>query len=177
MKLVKKSTATKISVVAYLASDHITEATGKTLVTDLRKEGGVWADAAGLTVTEKAHGEYEIDLSAGNTDTLGLGVVRITSGDSSIDTDFIYFQVVEELPGLLKSTYDFAKGTAAPTESYAAAGAVPTPIQALLMILQTLTERSFSSTTGTVKKRDQSTTAFTQTVNSSSAPTSVTQAT
>jgi VCBS repeat-containing protein len=63
------------------------------------------------------------------------------------------------------------------TESYNADGAAPTPIQALCVIMQTLTEASTSGTTMTVKKLDGSTTAFTITLNDASTPTSITRAT
>lgn len=63
------------------------------------------------------------------------------------------------------------------TESYAADGAAPTVTQALMQIQQMLTEFSISSTTMTVKKLDGSTSAFTLTLNSASAPTAITRAT
>jgi hypothetical protein len=75
----------------------------------------------------------------------------------------------------LASAYDFAKGTVAVTESYNADGSAPTPVQALMLIMQALTEISFSGTTGTVKKLDGSTTAATLTINDASTPTSVTR--
>ncbi len=77
----------------------------------------------------------------------------------------------------LTSAYDFAKGTVAVTESYAAANAAPTPVQALLAILQKLYERSVSGTTETIKKLDGSTTAATETLDDATNPTSVTRAT
>jgi hypothetical protein len=77
----------------------------------------------------------------------------------------------------LTSDYDFAKGTVAVTEAYAADGAAPTPVQALMLIQQALTEVSISSTTMTIKKLDGSTTAATLTLNDASTPTSKTRAT
>lgn len=67
--------------------------------------------------------------------------------------------------------------TTAITEAYAADGAAPTPDQALMQILQFLTERSISATTLTVKKLDGSTSAMTFTLNDSVDPTSITRAT
>jgi hypothetical protein len=61
------------------------------------------------------------------------------------------------------------------TESYAADGVVPTPEQALQMILQRLIEFQISGTTITVKKRDGSTTAFTLTLDSATSPTTINQ--
>lgn len=63
------------------------------------------------------------------------------------------------------------------TESYATDGTAPTAEQALFLIQQFLTEKSISSTTKTIKKLDGSTTAATFTLNSSTAPTSITRAT
>jgi hypothetical protein len=77
----------------------------------------------------------------------------------------------------LTSDYDFAKGTVAVTEAYAADGAAPTPVQALMLIQQALTEVSISSTTMTIKKLDGSTSAATLTLNDASTPTSKTRAT
>jgi hypothetical protein len=77
----------------------------------------------------------------------------------------------------LTSDYDFAKGTVAVTEAYAADGAAPTPVQALMLIQQALTEVSISGTTMTIKKIDGSATATTLTLNDASTPTSKTRAT
>lgn len=77
----------------------------------------------------------------------------------------------------LTSAYDFAKGTVAVTESYAADGAAPTPVQALMMIQQFQQEKSIAAATMTVNKLDGTTPAATFTLNSSTAPTSITRAT
>lgn len=63
------------------------------------------------------------------------------------------------------------------TESYNADGSAPTLTQALMLIMQILSESSVSSTTMTVKKLDGTTTAATFTLNSATTPTSVTRAT
>lgn len=76
----------------------------------------------------------------------------------------------------LVSAYDFAKGTVAMTESYAADGAAPTPVQSLMLIQQALTEVSISGTTMTIKKLDGSTTAATLTLNDGTTPTAKTRA-
>jgi flagellar capping protein FliD len=72
----------------------------------------------------------------------------------------------------LTSTYDFAKGTTAMTEAYAVNGAAPTPVQALYAIHQMLMDFAISGTSYTVKKLDNSTTAFTVTLDSATTPTS-----
>ena len=71
----------------------------------------------------------------------------------------------------LTSSYDFAKGTAAMTEAYAANGAAPTPVQALFAIHQMLMDFGISGTALTVKKLDNSTTAFVVTLDSATTPT------
>lgn len=71
----------------------------------------------------------------------------------------------------LSSAYDYAKGTVAMTESYAANAAAPTPIQAMFAIHQYLQQFSISTTNYTVKKLDNSTTAFVVTLNDATSPT------
>ena len=62
-------------------------------------------------------------------------------------------------------------------ESYAAAGAAPTLAQAIMMIQQMLGDFAISGTTLTVRKVDGAATAATFTLDSASAPTSLTRAT
>lgn len=69
-----------------------------------------------------------------------------------------------------------ATGSVALTESYAADGAAATLPQLLYMTLALLSEFSISSTTLTAKKLDGSTTAGTFTLDSATAPTSITRA-
>ena len=70
-----------------------------------------------------------------------------------------------------------ATGSAALTESYAADNVAPTLNQILYEIKQFLTEKNVAGTTLTVKKLDGATTAATYTLDSSTAPTSITRAT
>jgi hypothetical protein len=67
--------------------------------------------------------------------------------------------------------------TTAMTESYAADGVAPTITQAIMLILQALTENTNAGTTQTIKKLDGSTTAATLTLNDGTNPTGVTRAT
>jgi len=71
----------------------------------------------------------------------------------------------------LTASYNFALGTSAMTESYAANGAAPTPVQALMAIHQMLMDFIVSGSAIAVKQLDHSTTAFTVTLDSSTAPT------
>ena len=63
------------------------------------------------------------------------------------------------------------------TEAYSADGAAPTITQSLMLIQQTLGDFAIAGTTLTVKKVDGSTTAATFTLDSATAPTSITRAT
>ena len=72
----------------------------------------------------------------------------------------------------LTSAYDFAKGTTAMTEAYAANAAAPTPVQALFAIHQMLMQFIISGTSYTVRKLNNSTTAFVVTLDSATTPTS-----
>lgn len=77
----------------------------------------------------------------------------------------------------LTSAYDFAKGTVAIAEDYAADGTAATPAQLLYMLWSLMAEKNISSTTLTAKKLDGSTTAMTFTLNDATSPTSITRAT
>jgi hypothetical protein len=77
----------------------------------------------------------------------------------------------------LTSAYDFAKGTVAMTESYAADGATFTPVQGFYQIWSLLAERAIASTTLTARKLDGTTPAMTFTLDSATTPTSQTRAT
>ena len=63
------------------------------------------------------------------------------------------------------------------TEGYSADGAAPTLQQALMMVLQMLTEFAISGTTLTVRRLDGTTTAMTFTLNDATNPSSITRAT
>lgn len=67
--------------------------------------------------------------------------------------------------------------TTALTESYNTDGAAPTLTQALMLLMQILSEASVASTTMTVKKLNGTTTAATFTLDSATAPTSITRTT
>lgn len=71
----------------------------------------------------------------------------------------------------LTAAYDFAKGTVAMTESYAANGVAPTPVQALYAIHQDSMDFAITGTSYTVKKLDNATTAFVKTLNNATSPT------
>lgn len=110
-----------------------------------------------------------VDTTTTNTDMLTAAAVNAEVDTALSDWGKTGFA--------LTSSYDFAKGTTAMTESYNTDGAAPTPAQALMLIMQALTEVSISGTTMTIKKLDGSTTAATLTLDDASTPTSKTRAT
>lgn len=70
----------------------------------------------------------------------------------------------------LTSAYDFAKGTTAMTEAYAANGAAPTPVEAIFAIHQYLMQFGITTTSYNVKKLDNTTAAFTVTLDDATTP-------
>lgn len=92
---------------------------------------------------------------------------------AAVDTEIaaIVIAVGTTLPAQILAAW-----TTALTESYRADGATGTPAQILYELLAHHAEKSISGTTLTTKKIDGSTTAATHTLNSSTAPTSITRA-
>ena len=145
----------------------------------------VWSVATrSLTVLDEDSTTLDLDatirsavgLASANLDT------QLTDIDNYLDTEVAAIKAkTDNLPAspaatgdamTLTSAYDFAKGTVAMTEAYAANGAAPTPVQAFYAIHQMLMQFSIASTTITVKKLDNSTTAFSVTLNDATTPTS-----
>lgn len=89
-----QSTAIRIPLKAYLSSDHISAATGKTIPVTISKNMGAFANpSAGATnATEVSNGWYYITLSITDTATLGPLVVRGTEG--TIDDAEVWLMVV-----------------------------------------------------------------------------------
>lgn len=84
---------------------------------------------------------------------------------------------VGSVSGLTNATISSAVFTTAMTESYNTDGSPATLSQGMYVLMQLLTEITFAGTTGTVKKLDGSTTAYTLTVNDATTPTSITRST
>jgi hypothetical protein len=81
---IHQSIARRVLLKLYLASDHISAATGKTVAVVISKNGSAFANpSAGATnAVEIANGWYYVDLSITDTNTLGDLVVRGTNADS-----------------------------------------------------------------------------------------------
>jgi hypothetical protein len=86
-------TAKRVLLKAYLESDHISAATGKTIAVTISKNGAAFGNpSAGATnATEIASGWYYVDLSTTDTGTAGPLAVRGTNAD--IDDTEIAFEV------------------------------------------------------------------------------------
>ena len=84
---------------AYLSSDHVTEATGKTIAITISKNGGAFGNpSAGATnATGISSGWYSVSLSTTDTNTLGPLAIRGTEG--TIDDVGVLFEVVSASTG------------------------------------------------------------------------------
>lgn len=179
-KFLRQSTASQEILIGRMvdSTDGNTEKTALTIAnTDIK----LWFTGA-TTLTSKnsggathiANGIYYAVLDA--TDTATLGPIKTyvhVAGALAWEDSYMVLPAV---------TYDtlvtngiMSLFTQAQTESYAADGAAPSVTQALMLILQALTEFLISGTSFTIKKLDGSTTAAVLTLNSSTAPTSVTR--
>jgi hypothetical protein len=95
MERLPQSVALRVPLKAYLASDHVSVATGKTLAVVISKNGAAFGNpSAGATnATEIGNGWYYVDLSTADTGTLGPLVVRATA--ATVDDVEIAYGVVD----------------------------------------------------------------------------------
>lgn len=84
----------RVPLQAYLASDHVSAATGKTIAITISKNGAAYGNpSAGATnATEIASGSYYVDLST--TDTNTLGPVFVKGAVATVDTIIAIYNVV-----------------------------------------------------------------------------------
>lgn len=96
---IPQSTAKLVVFKAYLASDHVTEATGKTIAITISKNGGAFGNpaAGALNATEISSGWYSASLGSGDADTLGPLAIR--GAVATIDDVGILCQVVSATTG------------------------------------------------------------------------------
>jgi hypothetical protein len=140
----------------------------------------VWS-AGTRTLTALDEDSTTLDLDATIRAAVGLAAAnldtQLTAIDDAVDTEVAaILAAVDTEIGAIQTTLSTLFTTAL-TESYRADGATGSVAQLLYEINQTIGERAFAGTTGNVKKIDGSTTAFTQTLDSASTPTSITRAT
>jgi hypothetical protein len=161
-------------------SDGVTEETGLTLAqADMRlsKDGGAFAQkSAAGNATHDSDGWYSTTLSATDTNTVGELKINVHQPANMLPVWERYW-VIEE------AVYDDVFGasaagyastailTTAMTESYAANGVAPTMVQATFAIHQMLQQFGISGTSITVRKLDDSTTAFVVTLDDATTPT------
>lgn len=82
---IPQSTSFVLVFKAYLSSDHVTEATGKTIAITISKAGGAFGNpnAGATNATEISSGWYKVTLDT--TDTGTLGVLAIRGAVATID--------------------------------------------------------------------------------------------
>ena len=91
---IPQSVAKRVPFKAFLSTDHVTAATGKTIAITTSQNGGAFAvlDAGAANAVEIGSGWYYIDLLTADTDTKGPLVVRGTEG--TIDPAEVVYDVV-----------------------------------------------------------------------------------
>lgn len=82
MRQLLQSTSRVVTFKAFLSSDHITAATGKTIAVTISKNGAAFGNpSAGATnATEISAGWYSVTLSTTDTNTIGDLIVRGAEG-------------------------------------------------------------------------------------------------
>lgn len=90
-----QSTTRRVPLKAYLASDHVSDATGKTIAITISKNGAAFGNpnAGATNATSIGNGWYYVDLDTTDTATLGPLLVRGTEG--TIDNIELSAQVVK----------------------------------------------------------------------------------
>jgi hypothetical protein len=98
MRLLKQSTAASVMVFMTDSTDHVTGKAGLTLTITASKNGAAFGSIS-PTVNDRGSGWYEIQLTTGNTDTLGDLALHITSTGAD-PTDTLSYVVVRHLADL-----------------------------------------------------------------------------
>lgn len=89
---IPQSATIRVPLQAYLSTDHITPATGKTIAITISKNGAAYGNPSGgaTNATEIGSGSYYVDLSTTDTGTAGpLFVLGIVSGVDNIVTVYL----------------------------------------------------------------------------------------
>jgi hypothetical protein len=81
MERIPQSVAYRVALKAYLSTDHVSAATGKTLAVKISKNGGAFGNpnAGATNATEISNGWYYVDLDTTDTGTAGPLLVRATA--------------------------------------------------------------------------------------------------
>ncbi len=91
---IPQSATIRVPLQAYLSSDHITPATGKTIAVTISKNGAAYGNPSGgaTNATAIASGSYYVDLST--TDTGTTGPLFILGTEGTIDNVVTIYDVV-----------------------------------------------------------------------------------
>lgn len=135
MERIPQSTAIRIELQAYLSSDHVSPATGKTIAITISKNGAAYGNpnAGATNATEIGSGSYYVDLDT--TDTGTTGPLAIKGAEGTIDTIINWKRVVAAtnagftaLPAVAAGANGGVPlvGTQIPNATAAANGGLPT---------------------------------------------------
>jgi hypothetical protein len=96
---IPQSTSKLVMFKAYSDTDHVTEATGKTIAITISKNGGAFGNpnAGATNATEVSSGWYKVTLDT--TDTNTLGPVAVRGAQADIDDVGVLFEVVSASTG------------------------------------------------------------------------------
>lgn len=116
---IPQSTSFVVVFKAFLSSDHLTEATGKTIAITISKAGGAFGNpnAGATNATEISSGWYKVTLDTTDTGTLGIVAIRGTA--ATIDDYGDRFFVVSATTGGL-TNLDAAVSSRLATAGYTA---------------------------------------------------------
>jgi hypothetical protein len=96
---IPQSTTKLVVFKAYLSSDHVTEATGKTIAITISKNGGAFGNpnAGATNATEISSGWYKVTLDT--TDTNTLGPIAVRGAVATIDDVGVLLEIVSATTG------------------------------------------------------------------------------
>lgn len=140
---IPQSVARRVTLKAYLSTDHVSVATGKTIAVVISKNGGAFGNpSAGATnATEIANGWYYVDLSTTDTGTQGPLIVRGTA--SGVDDVEPRFHVVDAhnagFDGIPAAAAEASGGLPTLSAAQASNGTIPANLKSILGTLLTET--------------------------------------
>jgi hypothetical protein len=96
---IPQSTSKMVVFKAYLSSDHVSEATGKTIAITISKNGGAFGNpnAGATNATEISSGWYKVTLDT--TDTGTLGPLAVRGAVATVDDVGVLLEVVSATSG------------------------------------------------------------------------------
>lgn len=99
MLSIPQSTTLRVPLQAYLSSDHVSAATGKTIAITISKNGAAYGNpnAGATNATEIANGSYYVDLGTADTGTTGPLFIR--GAVATVDDVIAIYNVVKATNG------------------------------------------------------------------------------